>query len=136
MLEIGHPSSRTQLMSHHGQSMRVEVQPKNNGHAEAVWIPPIVQTVASEGKGVDELIGAIESHREHLKHTNIMAQIESRQIEIELSDRLREAVMARMMRAIPAEFFGEIVRRVQTRQTAPQVAVQEVLTEAAERGAL
>ncbi len=30
------------------------------------WIPPIVETVATEGKGIDEVFQAIESHHEYL----------------------------------------------------------------------
>ena len=30
------------------------------------WTPPIVETVASSGKGVAELWDAISSHREHI----------------------------------------------------------------------
>lgn len=133
MLELGHPSSRQQLMSHHGRTMKVTAPVID--HDQAVWIPKIVQTVAAESKGIDEILASINSHREYLQQTAIMKQVETRQIEIELSDRIREEVMARLMAKIPTELFGEIVKRVQARQTAPQDAVEEILAEAAERGA-
>ena len=31
-----------------------------------MWIPPIVKTVATEGKGIDELAASIAKHAEHL----------------------------------------------------------------------
>ena len=34
---------------------------------ERPWWPPIVTTVATEGRGIDELHGAIHDHRHHLK---------------------------------------------------------------------
>lgn len=133
MLELGHPSSRQQLMSHHGRTMKAAAPVAD--HDQAVWIPKIVQTVAVEHKGIDTLIDCINSHREYLQQTAIMKQVETRQIEIELSDRVREVMMARLMANLSAEWFSEIVERVQARQTAPQDAVEEILAEAAERGA-
>jgi len=35
------------------------------------WRPPVVETVASEGRGVDELWSAIESHWDHLGETGL-----------------------------------------------------------------
>ena len=35
-------------------------------NSEGGWTPPVIQTVATTGVGVDELRGAIEAHREHL----------------------------------------------------------------------
>ena len=33
---------------------------------EGAWKPEIVKTVASKGEGIDEVVAAIEKHREHL----------------------------------------------------------------------
>ncbi|TAN22526.1 MAG: methylmalonyl Co-A mutase-associated GTPase MeaB [Actinomycetota bacterium] len=35
------------------------------------WIPPIIETVATEGKGIEEVFEAIESHREYLEKSGI-----------------------------------------------------------------
>jgi LAO/AO transport system kinase len=34
---------------------------------EGAWLPEIVKTVASKGEGVDDVVAAIERHREHLE---------------------------------------------------------------------
>lgn len=41
-------------------------------HAEHEWIPDVVQTIASSGKGIDEVITEIDRHHEHLKTTNTL----------------------------------------------------------------
>jgi LAO/AO transport system kinase len=41
-------------------------------HAEHEWIPDVVQTVASSGKGIDEVIAEINRHHEHLGTTNTL----------------------------------------------------------------
>ena len=37
------------------------------GDDASVWRPPVLQTVASLGEGIDELMAAIDSHRAHLE---------------------------------------------------------------------
>lgn len=38
-------------------------------HAEDEWIPDVVKTVASKGKGIAEVIAEIERHQDHLRNT-------------------------------------------------------------------
>ena len=42
-----------------------EITHRAGGRAQA-WHPPVLQTVATEGKGVEELVAALESHRAFL----------------------------------------------------------------------
>ncbi len=125
MLELGHPASRSQLAHHHGQL--VEVETSVNGHSDAFWLPPIVRTVATDEQGIDELLNAIEGHRVHLAQTDHMASLERQHIEIELHDRLREALMARLLKAIPGTVIADLIRRVQAREMDPHVAVCQLL---------
>jgi LAO/AO transport system kinase len=39
-------------------------------HAEHEWIPDVVQTIASSGKGVAEVISEVDRHRAHLETTD------------------------------------------------------------------
>lgn len=130
MLELGHPSARGSMSRHHGQLMQVE-QPKADAHAD-LWLPPVVQTVAASdgsetGKGIDELLDAIVKHREYLAQADHLAQLERQQIEIELYERLRSALMARLLRDVPQETFNEAIQRVQSREVDPNAAVELIL---------
>jgi LAO/AO transport system kinase len=49
-------------------------------HAEDEWIPDVISTVASKGKGIDEVVAEIERHKEHLLKTKTL---EKRRIERE-----------------------------------------------------
>jgi LAO/AO transport system kinase len=124
MLELGHPGSRSQVVAHHGQLLHI---PSNGKDDENVWVPPIIQTVASDGKGIDELIAAIEQHRQHLASGGVLAQLERQQIEIELYNRLRDALMAHLLQNVPGEVFADVIGRIQARELDPQRAVQAVL---------
>jgi LAO/AO transport system kinase len=124
MLELGHPASRTQLAAHHGRLMVVEM-PKVG--ESKIWVPPIVRTVASEGTGVDELVTTIEAHRQHLLTADSLKAIETQQIELELYDRLRAALMARLLANVPHETLADVIRQIQVRTLDPQTAVQKIL---------
>src|SRR6185436_12109509 len=52
-LELAHPTKR--VFRHHGKSMSISAPTIDS----TIWIPPIVKTIATEGKGIDELAGPL-----------------------------------------------------------------------------
>lgn len=125
MLELGHPASRDQFVGHHGRLLPVEA-PSANSHA-ALWLPPIVQTVAVENKGIDDLLAAIEKHRAFLQAEGIREQINRQHIELELQERLRESLMVRLMDSVPKAVFVDIINRIQSRELDPAQGVDLIL---------
>jgi LAO/AO transport system kinase len=122
MLELGHPVQRTEL--HHGKLLETA-----NGAAAPVtmWLPPILQTVASQGTGVDEVLDAIDAHRRYLEDSHTLAYLEQQQIEIELHNRLRDALVARLLASLPADALHDAISRIQARALDPQTAVRQLL---------
>lgn len=121
MLELGHPVQRNEL--HHGRMF----QTPNGAAPTALWLPPILQTIASQGKGVEEVLDAIDAHRRYLEESNALAHMERQQIEIELHNRLRDALIARLLAHVPAESLREAVEHIQARTLDPQTAVQRLI---------
>lgn len=126
MLEMGHPAAREHLTRHHGQLVRVELS--TNG--SDLWIPPVVRTVAPEDQGIDDLVAALDAHRQHLIEAQALAGLERQHIEIELYDRLEAALMARLLKAVPGDVFSDVIRRIQARELDPQSAVNTILRQA------
>lgn len=129
MLQMGHPTSRTQLIAHHGQLLPVE---SGNGsvddaHDEALWIPPVLETVAIKETGIDELVAAIDRHRDYLNNSAVRDQLERQRVQIELHERLREAVLKRLLVAIPKAELQKVIARIQSRDLDPQGGVQVIL---------
>lgn len=60
------------------------------------WFPPILKTVAEHGEGLEELIEALENHRQYLSDSGALGAIRARQtthvIELALEDWLGRAV--------------------------------------------
>ncbi|NWF68383.1 MAG: methylmalonyl Co-A mutase-associated GTPase MeaB [Chloroflexi bacterium] len=125
MLELGHPAAREQMVAHHGRILHVQ------NPAAAVearfWLPPVLRTVASEGGGIPELMQAIAQHRAHLALDGALQSLEKQQIEIELHDRLRAALIARLLAIIPQEMLADMIARIQARTLDPHAAVQQLL---------
>lgn len=126
MLELGHPAARDSMINHHGRRVSVEAPATAD---EALWIPPIVQTIASEGKGIDEAIKAIEKHRQSLEGSPRLDAIEHQHLELELFDRLRDGLMARLLAQLPQETIDDYVKQIQAREIAPQAAVHAILSQ-------
>lgn len=128
MLELGHPAARTQVSAHHGRLMEVPAQP----HAETdspMWIPPLVQTVASAGKGIEDVVNAVAAHRQFLEGSNLHESVERQHIEIELYERLREGLIARLLQDVPETRIAAVIEQVQARTLDPQSAVRQLMTQ-------
>ncbi len=128
MIEMGHPAARSQMVSHHGSLMPVDHPPTGN-LAISDWIPPIVETVAKDSKGIEVLTDAIQQHRQHLIETGSLRDIDHIHIEIELYERLRETLMTRLRAAVSPETFAQMIERIQKREIDPQRAVGDLLRE-------
>ncbi len=95
---------------------------------EDAWYPPIVRTVATESKGIEELAVAIESYREaHLqkKTPDARRRAIARWRILEL---LRERLVAQTLESDSAsEMLDRLAGEVASRQRDPYSAVEEIL---------
>jgi LAO/AO transport system kinase len=130
MLDLGH---RTERVVHHGRLVDVP-PPANLPDEDSSWQPPIVQTVAAANgdstysKGIPELAAQIEAHRTYLRDSGTLARRERAHVEMEIGDRLRDALLARLLdRADPAD-LATLVERVTAREVDPASAVRELLS--------
>jgi LAO/AO transport system kinase len=129
MLDLGHPPDRSQMLRHHGQLLEAEPAPATPDDAP-LWIPPIVQTVASKDEGIDALLAEVERHLQHLTNAGSLEALERQRLEVELHHRLREALLAQLLNAVPPEALSAMIEAVQVREMTPQSAVQRLLREA------
>lgn len=126
MLELGHPALRPQMDSHHGRLLALTPQPEAP-ISSAFWLPPIIQTTALTSSGIDSLITAIDQHRAYLAESGTLRALESRQIRTELHERLREALLYRLLAALPTDALDEAVRSIQERALTPHQAVEALV---------
>ena len=119
MLELAHPMRH--VFQHHGREMVVEAAPDADA---ALWIPPILRTVATEGKGVAELAESIAKHAAHLRVSGDWAVRERARLESEMEALLLEALRMRFRAEVPNGKFESVVQKVYARSLSPWEAVQ------------
>jgi GTPase len=96
---------------------------------ELDWRPPVVETVATSDRGVDELFDAIGEHRAYLEQSSrLQARREAR-----LREELRAIIRARLeqhaVERANGQRFDELVARVSRREIDPYRAADELLGE-------
>lgn len=121
MLELGHPITRA--YNHHGQSMSA---PAPVSPSPATWLPSVVQTVATEGKGLDELVTAIAAHRAY-RQSAVAQTLDMQAIRQELMERVRDALYDRWRAQQPADLIDALSEQVRVRELDPQTAVGQLL---------
>ena len=126
MIETGHPAARASLVGHHGRLIAAPAAETGG----PLWVPPILETVATSGRGVAELAAAIERHRLHLDGAGQLTAIERQQLVLELLDRLRDTLLARVLRQLPDDALSEAAASVQFRETDPAAAVEQLIARA------
>jgi LAO/AO transport system kinase len=101
--------------------------------AEGSWTPPIVQTVATEGSGVAELVERLDQHRAHLEATGgwreRKAESARRQVRAIVEDRVQRRFEALTAGAEWQARFASIAAREQD----PYSVAEEVLSAVADR---
>lgn len=114
MLELGHPT-------------------RPMADAPSMWQPPVVRTVATKEAqtmedGIAELAALIDGHRAHLTEAGQLPSLERERIEIELADRLKQALYERLMAGTGAGQIAALVDAVVSRGMAPSQAVEALLS--------
>jgi LAO/AO transport system kinase len=121
MLELGH---RVRPTLHHGQL----APPTRFAPPEYdFWQVPILKTVATENEGMEALAEAIERHRAHLQESGLMAERARHRAETELIERLREALLVRLLAGRSPDDLETAVQRIVSRELDPGSAVRELL---------
>ena len=71
------------------------------------WQPPVVQTVATEGEGVEELVDAFDEHIRHLQTDDRLRRHRRKQFEHEATLHARECLHSRLDVAVAELDFDE-----------------------------
>jgi LAO/AO transport system kinase len=122
MLELGH---RLRAAGHHGvQAMAGTARPEPTFDS---WMVPVIETVATEHKGIDELLAALDRHQAHLRQTGEIADRERQRVEAELLARLREALLAQLLAERSPAALEETIQRILRRELDPGAAVQALI---------
>jgi LAO/AO transport system kinase len=98
------------------------------------WMPPIVKTVATDGRGVPELLKTIASYRQYLEDKELVLRKRIGNWRERLVIMLRKALLDRVMRdKLDAQHLNDYAREIAEHRRDPYSLVEE-LTNASGRG--
>jgi len=120
-LELAHPTKR--LVRHHGRDMSITTPTVDAN----IWIPPINKTVATEGKGIAEVIESIARHADHLHQSGEWKGRDRARLESELEALLKETLMDRFLQNVRQDQYEEVIEKVIDRNISPYEAVNFLL---------
>lgn len=90
------------------------------------WRPPVVQTTAVTGEGVDGLWDALGRHRRHLGEGDLLAARRGERLAAELRRLAMEAAAASVAERCQGETYERLVADVAARRTDPLTAAESV----------
>jgi LAO/AO transport system kinase len=94
------------------------------------WSPPIVKTVASEGKGIEELAAAIASYDAYLKKENLVLKRNIQNWRERLVEMLRDAMLERARAQLGDGRAEQYAAEVAQHKRDPYTLVEEIVRKA------
>jgi LAO/AO transport system kinase len=125
MLELAHPVRR--VFQHHGQAFEVPAHHTIEDNGRLLWIPLIRRTVATEAKGLPELLEAIDLHTAYLRESGDWARREEARLEVEFDLLLREKLVEHFRQQVPDEVVSSLFAETLARRLAPREAIGQLL---------
>jgi len=96
--------------------------------AEVKWRPPINQTVASKGEGIQQVVESIEAHRKYLEESGQLAVKRRKRIHSEVTDMINTRVNRYIEKKIvKTQEFDTTIEQLQKHETNPYSVVDEIV---------
>ena len=90
------------------------------------WTPPIVKTVASEGKGIEELAAVIRSYEDHLQKNNLLLRRQTHNWEGRLIEMLRDSLLEKARTSLSDETLAQYAAEIAAHKRDPYSTVEEI----------
>jgi LAO/AO transport system kinase len=123
-LNLSHPQPRR--LMHHGRLETVG-EGDASGDNTAVWLAPILQTIALDGTGIPSLAEAIASHWAYLERTGGREQRERWRLQTELDLLLQNTLVESFRSGLPAGAYQHALEELLDRRISPLQAVAQLV---------
>jgi LAO/AO transport system kinase len=91
------------------------------------WRVPVLTTVATTGEGIDQLLAALQSHRQHLSLSGGLAERERSRMRAEIESILQERLIVRFLGGQRNGRYESLVEQAVLRRKSPRQVVAELL---------
>jgi LAO/AO transport system kinase len=124
MLQLGEATT----VRHHGRFMQTTAVP-NNEKSQNRWPIPVLETVATEGRGIAELVDQILAHKTHLQSTDGWLEQEKIRSRREVEQLLQARFMAQFQTAVSHDDRNQLITAIANREIDPYTAVAGIFTQ-------
>lgn len=124
MLELSRPMQVD--AGHHGPSAEpgiAEPGPQDG------WTVPICQTIATEGGGIPELLGAIDRHGQYLRESGQWSRREEARLRAEVGADVEHGLLLKFRKSVREERYNEVMQLVFNRSISPGEAAEVLVLE-------
>jgi LAO/AO transport system kinase len=120
MLQMG--QSRWHV-DHHGKKISVEMSEKDRSDSSEHWQVPVLDTVATDGKGIEELVEVTFSHKTYLQKSGQWLQREKARCRQEIGQLLQTRYLTEIQARVPMAEREKLIVAVAERRIDPYSAV-------------
>lgn len=106
IIELGHPA--------HPRGVQTESTP--------LWIPPVLQTIATRSEGIAGLVKAIDDHGRYLRETGLWRIRDRSRLEVELEQLIQAELTARWHAGLPGDLYRQTLDELEERKISPHQA--------------
>lgn len=110
IIELGHPT--------HSPTALSDTAP--------LWIPPVLQTIATRAEGITDLVKAIDDHGRYLRETGLWSIRDRSRLEVELEHLIQADLNARWRAALPADLYRQTLDELEARKISPHQAAKRL----------
>lgn len=111
---------------HHGRFETVQPG-KEAAQQEPAWQPPILRTIALDGTGIPELVGAVSKHLAYLKSTGGWEERDRWRLQTELDLLLQNTLVENFRARLPDGAYQKALEELLERHISPLQAVSQLV---------
>lgn len=126
MLQMGQPRGN---INHHGKMMLMEISEKARGGSSERWRVPVLETVATDGKGIENLVEETFAHKAYLHKSGEWLQREKTRSRQEIGQLLQARFLAEIQATVPKAEREDLIVAVAERRIDPYSAVDELFSQ-------
>lgn len=90
------------------------------------WTPPIVKVVATEGKGISELLGAVREYESFMRGENLLADRRKHNWELRLLEMLRDSLLEKARAAMSDGDLARFAAEIAEHKRDPYSVIEEI----------
>lgn len=95
--------------------------------SEKKWRPPVIKTIAADGKGITDLLEAINKHRKYLEHTGLLHDRRLERCKSEVVEILRRNITSHAEEKLGSGEYEDILEKIVSGEISPRLVAEKIL---------